>query len=105
MTDEEYETETKSRINRWHGQLKDLESRSDLTGITTLKALIDTELALAETRVKARQAGHPTLTVWLPIIFPTLGAVLGAILRGIAEGKVIRAMSYRGRVGHPVHSS
>jgi hypothetical protein len=87
MTDKEYEDECKLRIELWHGQLKDLGSKSDSSGVATVKALIDAELALAEVRIKVRQAGHPKLTLWLPIIFPTLGAILGAILGGLLKLK------------------
>lgn len=85
MTEVEYENECKRRIGLWHGQLKDLKSKSDSSRITTVKALIDAELALAEVRIKVRQAGHPLMALWLPIILPTLGAILGAILGGLLK--------------------
>jgi len=84
MTGAEYETESNRRIGIWHGRLKDLRDPSD---IATVKALIDAEVALAEARIKVRQAGHPKLTSWLPLILTPLGAILGAFIGALWKVK------------------
>jgi hypothetical protein len=84
-----YEEETKERIRTWHAQLKELVAQRDSAGVQWLKTAIDAELALAELKLKARQADWAKVMTWGPFVVPLLSAVgalagvwIGAWLKG-----------------------
>jgi hypothetical protein len=83
MTDEErlpWEEEVETRIQDWHWKLKDFAHQHDLPAIESLKTTVETQLAIAELKIKKRAADHAWMALWLPIIFPTLGAIVGAFV-------------------------
>jgi hypothetical protein len=79
----DWEQECDVLIGNWQRDLKDLADKRDDQALKALKAAIDAQLALSELRVKVHQAGHPVSYIWSPIIFPTLGAILGAFIGGL----------------------
>jgi hypothetical protein len=78
-----YEGECKRRIAEWyHPQLKILAKNGDSEGLRILKAAIDGELAIADLKIKSRQADHAKWILWLQIGLPTFGALIGALVGG-----------------------
>jgi hypothetical protein len=77
-----YEEECQRRIDSWHVRLKALAEKEDSGGLATLKTAIDAELAIADLKIKVRQADHAQWILWLQIGLPTIGAVVGAFIGG-----------------------
>jgi len=75
-----WEAECKRRICTWHRELKGLAENHNLPALKVLKAAVDAQLALAELKLKVRQAGWPKTMTWGPFILPTIGAILGAFI-------------------------
>jgi hypothetical protein len=81
-----YEEECKRRIDIWYPRLNELAEKGDSEGLRTLKAAIDAELAIADLKIKARQADHAQWIMWLQIGLPTAGAIIGALIGGWLKG-------------------
>jgi len=80
-TDLPYENECKDRINNWYNpQLKRLAKARDLEGLRILQAAIDGELAIADFKIKFRQADHAKPILWLQIALPVVTALIGVFV-------------------------
>jgi hypothetical protein len=77
-----YEDECKKRIDDWRVALVDLAKNPDLARAQGLKAVIDADLALADFKIKARQADHAKGIMWSAFIVPAVTAILGALIGG-----------------------
>lgn len=77
-----WEDEVKRRIDIWHGELIDFSQRRDLSGLQTRKAAVDAQVALADLKIKAREADWARTILWLSLALPTAGAILGALIGG-----------------------
>ncbi len=88
---ESWEDECTRRINNWRNQLRGLvdgPTAPKIEALQLLKAAVDAQLALADLKMKARQADHAKQMIWLPlflsalaIIFTLLGVLLSAWLK------------------------
>jgi hypothetical protein len=81
----DWERECAERIDSWHEKLKIYADNHDDQALNTLKKAVDAQLAIAELKLKVRQADWAKTMVWFPLIFPTLGAILGGFLGGSAH--------------------
>lgn len=87
-TELSYEQEAKKRILEWyHPQVKGLAKARDSEGLSILKAALDGELAIADLKIKARQADHAPLILWFQIVLPVLTALIGAFVGAWLKGK------------------
>jgi hypothetical protein len=87
-TDLPYEDETKWRIDNWyHPQLKRLAKAHDSEGLSILKMAIDGEVAIADLKIKSRQADHAWWFVWVQIGLPALTALIGAFAGAFFKSK------------------
>ena len=76
-----YEDECRERIKTWHRELKELKARPDSSELLkALKVAIDAELAIAELKIKVRQADWAKTLTWGRLVLPVLTAVLGALI-------------------------
>ena len=74
-----WEELSKARIALWSTKLAELTAPSDIPALQALKSQIEIQTALAELRIKARQADKAWLFAWSPLLLPSVGAVLGII--------------------------
>ncbi len=80
-----YEDECKARICAWHSELKKLADEDGIEAVQKLKVVVETELAIAELKIKAREADHAK---WVTMVVPLLGfvgAILGAFIGGMLK--------------------
>jgi hypothetical protein len=82
-----YEEECNARINAWHSELKKLADEEAIEPVQKLKAVVETELAIAELKIKTREADHAK---WVTLFVPTLTAILGFV--GAIVGALIGGM-------------
>jgi hypothetical protein len=80
-----HEEECQKRIENWDAQLKKLAELRDLTALQTLKAAVDAQLALEDLRLKVRASDWAKTMTWGPLIFPALGAILGAFIGALLK--------------------
>jgi hypothetical protein len=76
---EAWEDECTRRINNWRDQLRGLVDGSTapkIEALQLLKAAVDAQLALADLKMKARQADHAKLMIWLPVCLSVLSLLL-----------------------------
>ncbi len=73
-----YEVSCKRRIDQWHDQLKAHAQAPDLHALRQIKAAIDADLALAEFKIKFREADHAKAWKWWTVALPIAGSVFGA---------------------------
>ncbi len=76
-----YEKECEKRIRDWETELGNLAKSRDGT-IQTLKTAIEAQLALADLRIRVREADHAKAITWLPLVLPMVGAIGGAFIGG-----------------------
>ena len=89
---ESWEDECKRRIDKWRDQLRGLvdgSTASKIEALQLLKAAVDAQLALADLKMKARQADHPKQMIWLPLFLSALGIILS--LLGVLLGAWLKA--------------
>jgi hypothetical protein len=77
-----WEKEVRERIELWHTNLPDLAGKEDIHGLQVLKLAVDAQLALAELKVKSRQADWAKTTTWAPLVLPMVGAIIGGLIAG-----------------------
>jgi hypothetical protein len=65
-----WEENCKTRIRSWHVQLLELAEGKDPEALKMLKCAIEAQVALADLKIKARQADWAKLLLWLPRSFP-----------------------------------
>jgi len=77
-----YEQEVKARISEWHSKLKELADAKEgsIAPVQKLKAVVETELAIAELKIKAREADHAKVLVWLLPVLSPLCAIIGVFI-------------------------
>jgi hypothetical protein len=75
-----WEKEVDKRILEWRLKLLELVNKPDGPSLQTLKAAIDVQIALADLKVKSRQADWAKLILWSQLWLPLFGVLLGAIL-------------------------
>ncbi len=75
----DYEGICREQIEKWHRALANSDDRSR----AEIHGKIDVELALAELKIKVRQADHAPLLTWLAPFLPFLGAIIGALIGGM----------------------
>ena len=74
-----YEDECKDRIARLENAFRKLANQQDPATLDALKEEIEIQLALADLRLKVRQADHAKAMIWLPTTLPVLGAIIGVV--------------------------
>jgi len=78
----DYEGICKTRIEDWH---RDMDGNAEEGSLTRMKQKIDLEIALAEFKIKSRQADHASVLTWLAPILPFLGAIFGGVIGGMVK--------------------
>lgn len=81
-----WEEECGARIDIWNADLKGLVEKRDVMALQALKAAVDAQMAIAELKLKVRQADWAKTMTWGPLVLPTLGAILGAFIGGLLRG-------------------
>lgn len=80
-----WEAECETRIEKWRLELENLAKKPDAQALQSLKAAVDVQLALADLKIKTRQADWAKTILWFPLVLPMVvvivGAVLGAFLK------------------------
>jgi hypothetical protein len=82
-----WEEECQVRIRIWQAALKGLAAERDVGALHALKAAVDAQMAIAELKLKVRQADWAKTMTWGPLILPTLGAIFGAFIGGWLHGQ------------------
>ena len=82
QTDLSWEQECQRRIDIWHNDLMGFAERRDLVSLQAVKMAVDTQVALADLKIKARQADWAKTILWLSLVLPTAGALVGAFIGG-----------------------
>jgi hypothetical protein len=75
-----YEEECKQRILTWEKQLKELAAHQNLAGLQVLKTAVEAQMALAELRIKVREAAHAKAMTWGTLLLPAVTAIAGALI-------------------------
>jgi anti-sigma-K factor RskA len=77
-----WEEDNKELIAAWRTELKALKAKGDGPALERLKTAVETQLALADLKIKARQADHAQQFIWGPILLTFVGVILGALIAG-----------------------
>ncbi len=80
-----YEDECKQRIGDWEAELGNLARSNNGTALQTLKTAIEAQLALADLRLRVREADHAKMITWLQVGLPTAGAIVGAFIGALLK--------------------
>ena len=75
-----WEEDCKTRIRSWHNELLVLAEKKDAVALEALKNAIDAQLALADLKIKARQADWAKVLLWLTPVLSLVSGIVGGVI-------------------------
>ena len=75
-----WEKECKERIEKWSAELKILTENRNTAGMEALKKTVEAHLALADFKIKFRQADHVKSMMWGSMVLSPLVGFLGVLV-------------------------
>jgi hypothetical protein len=75
-----WEVECSERTEMWRKELRELAKKPDSQALEAVKTAVNIQLALADLKIKARQADWAKTMAWVPLVLPLVGVIVGAII-------------------------